>query len=127
MIWWVIGSIILMGIIVFVLSILLVFRQSNRAIDEMLLAYNDYVELDEGQIRHVYAVMDLSAMKRKETLEPVYPVDLKIIAYHGYTEASDEIEHQCHDKDLSNGEIIRIIHTIKQTKKGVADDKHSKS
>ena len=112
-----IGSIVIIIVLGFLLSLIYVYIKSNQSIDEMILPYNDYVVLEDGRIKHVYAIMDIKTMRQKQSLEAIYPEDIAIVAYHSYIGAPQNIENHCEDKSLSNSQILVIINQIKKNEK----------
>lgn len=117
MIGWLIVGIIGIIILGFLLSLIYVYVQSNHALDDMILPYNDYVVLSDGCVRHVYRVMDFKAMQQQSSLEPIYPDALIITDYHSYVGVPENIENHCEDKPLSRSQILRVMAQIQKTKR----------
>lgn len=117
MIGWMIGSIVIIIVLGFLLSLIYVYIKSNQSIDEMILPYNDYVVLSDGRVRHVYRVIDFKAMQQQSSLEPIYPDSLTITDYHSYTGVPKNIESQCEDMPLSNSQILLIMDKIKKNER----------
>lgn len=117
MIVWIITGIISIIVLGFLLSIIYVYIQSNHALDDMILPYNDYVVLKDGRVKHVYRIMDIKKMRQQVSLEPIYPDSLIITDYHSYTGVPKNIESQCEDMPLSNSQILLIMDKIKKNER----------
>lgn len=117
MIWLIVTIIIMIMVSTIGLMLALVYSRSNQAIEDLHIAYNDFVKLADGRVKRVYSVMDIKAMQIKQDLEPIYPDDLTITDYHSHKRAPEFIRLACEDKALSSSQIIQLMHQIQIVKR----------
>lgn len=117
MIWLVVTIIIMIMVSTVGLILALVYSRSNQVIEDLHIAYNDFVKLEDGRVKRVYSVMDIKAMQLNQDFEPIYPDDLMITDYHSYKRAPEFIRLACEDKALSSSQLIQLMHQIQIVKR----------